>query len=449
MADIVSLRDGRKLEGVVLSQEGEQIQFDTVISGIRARVTFKKSDVASIEEKPVPEGFFEAAEGGHGPEAAGSQAVNLYLEIPVQGRLGETVFAQALRSTLAHAKLKGVKHIVFAVDSPGGAIDEAAAIYRTMLQFGDDLTYHSIVRSCTGTCLVIPFLSETIHLQPGGKVGGSDQPWDKLPRRFAAQEEAVARAQIADDLAAEARRRGRKGDIIRAMIDPSDALAAWQIAEGEIVTGAAVPEDVPADRVIFRNERGAVLVLTFEQASRLGVPSIDGGADKLGAVLGLSNWKEYSSYGRDAMNRAVAARQRRAANAQTKFEDNVTRNIRMRETTKRAIEHNLKQAATWNPTDASYAKLSAYWNAYWNPEATWTTNLWTPESQRRWRDRTEACLYFLARARDGVQSMMRLDKEAVSLGLSPTFQQQDLEFMLEDIRVKIDMLKRNRYRVGE
>ena len=42
-------------------------------------------------------------------------------------------------------------------------------------------------------------------------------------------------------------------------------------------------------------------------------------------------------------------------------------------TSSRAIETNLKQAAKWNPTDASYKTLSTYWN--WVLDTDWDMQL--------------------------------------------------------------------------
>lgn len=446
-ADVVKLKDGREFEGLTLSQAGDNLEFDTVISGIRAKLSFKRAEVASLEKKALPKGFFEASQQD---EATATQPAGptLYLELPVVGRFRDTVFAHAVQSVLSYARAKKVGHIVFTLDTPGGAVDEAGAIYRAIARYEKDFTYHAIIKNCTGDALVIPFLCQTLHLQPGATVGGS-ATWDKLPRKYVKKDAQVARAQIADDLVAEAQKRGRKGDLIRAMVDPADSLAAWRDAQGEVVMDRTLPKGLPADRIIFECRPGSVLVLTYEQATKLGIPTLDGGADKLGASLGLAEWREESSFGRDAMNRAVAAQRRKVSSAQAKFEDEVSSNIQMRETTKRAIEQNLKQAATWNPTTASYKTLTAYSTMYWNPSATWDTQIWTPESRQRWRNRTEACFYYLDRSRSGLESMIRLDKQAVSLGLSPTFRADDLQAMLDDVNMKIEMLKRNQNRTGE
>jgi hypothetical protein len=375
--------------------------------------------------------------------------VTLYLERPFKGRLKEQVFAQAIRSTLAYAKLHGIKHVVFSVDSTGGAVDEAVIIYRTLRQFEHVITYHAVITNCTGEALVVPFLCQTVHLRPGATVGGSQQKMENLPGKYAAKDEAVVRTQIGENLAEAARQRGRKGDIIRVMIDPTAVLAAWIDKDKQVQTGPSVPAGVPADRVIFADGPDTVLVLSFEQAGRLGIPTINGGAAAIGPLLGLPNWREESSYGRDTMNRAILARKQRAENAQTQFEDAVARNIRMRETTRQAIQTNLKQAAQWNPTDASYETLRTYVDLGFGPFGGWDTQLWTPESRQRWQSRTEACAYFLSKAQSGITAMVRLDKEAGSLGLSPSFKEGELPLMLDDVNVKLNMLARGANRIGE
>lgn len=446
--DVVKLTDGREFEGVARSQTGDKLQIDTVISGVRAKLTLKRADVASIEKKPLPEGFFEASDPEEPVASSQQSGPTLYLEIPIVGRFRDTVFAHAVRSALSYANAKKIGHVVFTIDSPGGAIDEAGAIYRAIAQYEKNLTYHAIIKNCTGDALVVPFLCDTLHLQPGGTVGGSET-WDKLPRKYVKKDAQVARAQIADDLVNEAQKRGRKGDLIRAMVDPADSLAAWRDKRGEVLMAPTPPTDLSADQLIFECKPGAVLLLNYEQATSLGIPTLKGGAEELGTGLGLPNWHEESSFGRDTMNRAVAAQRKKASGAQARFEDDVTSNIQMRQTTRHSIEENLKQAATWNPTTASYKTLTAYSTMYWNPSATWDTHIWTPDSRRRWQNRTEACLYYLDRARSGIEAMIRLEKQAVSLGLSPSYKEGDLQAMLEDVNIKIEMLKRNQNRVGE
>jgi hypothetical protein len=458
LADVVTLNDGRRFEGQTLSEKNDFIVFDTLISGIRAKVSFKRSDVKSVEKSALPDGFFNDSENE--PRAAGTQASakepTLYLEVPINGRFKEQVFARVVRSSLVYSKARSIKHVVFTVDSTGGALDEAGMVARAMRDFNDVLTYHAIIRNCTGEAVIVPFMCDTMHVLPGATVTGLVQKLEGLPFKYAKQDEAVVRLQIADDLVEAARKRGRKGDIIRAMVDPADPLAAWLDSNGKVVMDHTPPKDLPSERLIFAHQAESVLTLTYEQICKLGVPTIEGGPAALGDLLGLPNWKEESAYGRDAANRAIAMERQKASNAQSKaaaaqakYEDDVSRNIRMRDITQRAIESNLKQASTWNPTTASYKTLSQYITWGWDPNTQWDTHIWTPDSQARWRSRSEACAYFLNRAADGIKTMMKLDAEAVKLGLSPTFKEGDLQFMLDDVNVKREMLRRGQFRVGE
>jgi hypothetical protein len=449
-ADVITLIDGRLFEGQTLSDQGEKVQFDTLISGIRAKLSFKRSDVKSLEKKALPAGFFEGSESDPASAAQGPTGEpTLYLEIPITGGFKDQVFAQAVRSSLFYARGRNVKHIVFTVDSNGGALDEAGILARVLRDFRGDLSYHAIIRNCTGEAIIVPFMCESIHLLPGAVVGGSDQKMENLPAKFAKKDEAVVRSQIADDLAEEARKLGRKGDVIRAMVDPTESLAAWLDPSGKVVMDRTAPKDLPPDKLIFQDGPNTVLVLTYDQATKLGLPPIDGGPDALGKLLGLPNWKEESTYGRDMVSKIASLHRQKASAAQAKFEDSVSRNIRMRDITKKAIESNLKQAATWNPTTASYKTLSMYITWGWDPGTQWDSQIWTPDSQARWHSRSEACAYFLNRAAEGIKSMMKLDKEAVPLGLSPTFKEGDLQLMLEDVNVKLEMLRRGQFRVGE
>lgn len=457
-ADVVTLNDGRRFEGQTVSEKNDLILFDTLISGIRAKLSFKRSDVKSVEKKALPDGFFDDSENE--PGAAGTQASakepTLYLEVPINGRFKEQVFARVVRSSLVYSKARNIRHVVFTVDSAGGALDEAGMVARAMRDFSEALTYHAIIRNCTGEAVIVPFMCDTMHVLPGATVAGLVQRLEGLPFKYAKQDEAVVRSQIADDLVEVALRRGRKGDIIRAMVDPIDPLAAWLDANDKVVMGRTPPADLPSDKLIFANQAESILTLTYEQISKLGVPTIKDGPAALGDLLGLPNWREESAYGRDAANRAIAMERQKASTAQTKaaaaqakYEDDVSRNIRMRDVTKRAIESNLKQASTWNPTSASYKTLSQYVTWGWDPNTQWDTHIWTPDSQARWHSRSEACAHFLNRAADGIRAMMKLDKEAVKLGLSATFKEGDLRLMLEDVNVKLEMLRRGQFRMGE
>ena len=51
-----------------------------------------------------------------------------YLVVPMRGEIGSTVTAIGLERALEDARKQKIAHIVFALDSPGGKVEEAEAI---------------------------------------------------------------------------------------------------------------------------------------------------------------------------------------------------------------------------------------------------------------------------------------------------------------------------------
>ena len=42
------------------------------------------------------------------------------------------------------------------------------------------------------------------------------------------------------------------------------------------------PKDLPSDKLIFANQADGVLTLTYEQISKMGIPTIEAGSSTLG-----------------------------------------------------------------------------------------------------------------------------------------------------------------------
>ncbi len=449
-ADVVTMADGRVLEGSVVAEGDDAVNFEMTIGGIQATLALKRSDIKSIEKKALDqEPREESAAAGEAPGKPSPEQAGLYLEVPIVGRFGDDILFEGVRDAVAYAKRRGIKHIVFVVDSDGGAMDEAIGVHRVLSRYSSSMVYHAIVRKCMGAALIVPFWCQTLHMIPGATIGGLGGPMEGLPKDLAAMDERVVRAQMARNLVEEARKRGRTGDFIGAMIDPQETLAGWREADGEVVVGRTPPPGLPAGSLIFQSKRGEVLVLSSEQTKKLGIPSIERGADELGKALGIANWKAESDFGQQAMLKAASLHRERAATAQAKFEDAVKKNVRLRETTAASIEHNLKEAAKWDPTKATYNTFSVHWDWGAGLPSSWDSQAWTPESRAKWQNRNEACGYYMENALAAIQSMIRLEKEAVKLGLKPTFKDGQLDTMLNDATVKLEALQRTRYKSGE
>src|SRR5262245_329406 len=57
-SDLLILKDGRQFEGRALSEQNGDVQFDTVIAGIRATISCKQAEIKSLEKKPLAADFF-------------------------------------------------------------------------------------------------------------------------------------------------------------------------------------------------------------------------------------------------------------------------------------------------------------------------------------------------------------------------------------------------------
>ena len=443
-ADVVTMLDGRRFEGDVLTQDKQTVKIDTVVAGIRTTLTLKHPEIASVTQSPVPDGFFDPPAVADRVSDAHSFTAkdNLYLNVPIIGTFGQTVLAKGLSNTLAYAARHGIPHIVFLVDSDGGDLDEAQAAYELLGRYDQKLTYHAVLRHCVGDALAIPLWCSTLHVLPGATIGGSNRKWSELSDKIEPQEEAIIRAQVAFEVAAETqkhRRHVRGSQLVRAMIDPAATVAVWRNDQGELVTGAKAPPDLPTGKLVFEDGPHSVLALSYDQVVELGAQPFDGDMDQLGDRLGLTNWKQESDFGQDAMKKAVAARRTQIQETSARYESSVRQNIQRRKTTERYISHNLKEAAAWDPSKSSYATYAGRWRWGHHP-----TNRLTRESRTKWRDRSDASIAYLRRAAKGISSMKKLDAEAVQLGLAPTYDPEQLNGIIDDIETKYSYLQKNR-----
>ncbi|MHC4710290.1 MAG: Clp protease/crotonase-like domain-containing protein, partial [Planctomycetota bacterium] len=350
-ADVVQMTDGRRFEGEILGEDVEAVTIDTKLTPtIRTTVRLDRSEVESIERKPLPQGFFDPPPPP--PQASDPMAHSpqdtLYLEVPIEGVFGKDIYADGVNAALRYAGRYRIHHVVFVVNSPGGDLDESRATYDLLRRNQRQFTFHAIVRECIDGALGVAVWCDSIHILPGARLGGGSSGSGR------GDEDRLLRSQVAREIIRQARLEGPVADIVGAMIDPDRTLAAWRDEAGEIVVGAAAPPAVPAARQVFRVGPGELLVLDHEQAVGLGLEPLVGGAAELGGVVGLSGWKAESDYGRRVMAETAGRKRREAEEASAKFAAAVEDNVRRREALEQYLQECLQRAAEWNPSDASY-----------------------------------------------------------------------------------------------
>jgi len=457
-ADVVVRDDGQRFEGEIVAEDSDAVSVDTVIATVRTVLNIKWSEVKAIEKKPVPPGFFDpprAPERQSDPKAF-TAADTPYLEIPIVGRFGKDVYGQGIRAALTYASRYRIRHIVFFIDSQGwNDLDEAIDAFRALKSYGDRLTCHALVRNCTGDALAIGLMCETLHVVPGGRIGGAPGRLSDASRKIASGDEEVVRQQIAHEASRLMQERGKPGRTIRKMIDPAEPLACWIDASGQPAFGAEPPTGLATDKTVFSSRPGEVLALDSGVLAKLGVPPFEEGVAGLGEALGLPGWKAESDYGRKVMATTAARKTQEAEEKSARFAYVTQTNIARREMTDRALQHNTQEAAKWNPTNDSYETYSHRWRWGWGGRWHWRdddydepSNLFTQDSRKKWQTRTDASLLYLQRAAQAAAAMERLDDEATKLGLEPTYKAGEIGLMVKDLATKFNTLKAERNKRG-
>lgn len=246
-----------------------------------------------------------------------------------------------------------------------------------------------------------------------------------------------------------ARRGTGLGALVQALIDPTASFVAWRGNDTSIKFGENAPSDVPASHIILRDDSEKTLRLTYEQAKALDLAVLDGDTASLGKQLGRENWHLESRFGRESVDRVTQQLIERKEKVAAAFEMRIKENIRRREAVENQIQMNLKAAAEVDPSKGDYATYGRRWGWGWNGygDSYGDGTSLTYESQQLWRNRTDAALMYLNRAYSAVMAARKLDKEAVALGLEPTFNREELEQMATDLKAKGRLLQlhRNRY----
>ncbi len=450
LADVVRMKDGRTVEGQIIRENDAGVLFDGKFSGIRATLLIPPASIESVERRPLPEGFFDPPAP---PERSSDPASfdlddTLYIEVPISGRFGEQIFTDGINRALAYARRNAIGHVVFVIDSPGGDLDEAARAYKSLGRVRDDVQLHAYVKHCRGAALAVALRCDSVFLAPGAQIGGSDELLFSTQDDASALERQVVQSQFASQIAREATETPEGADVVRAMLDPRERLVLWTDEYDEFNTARALPMGVPPGRVVLSVGEGELLVINADTASRLGLATVPGGVGSLGELLGLEDWTLESDVGREAMDAARVANERRAASAQTRFENQVRQNVERRERAAQAIESNIDLAIEWDPSAGEYASYGSVVRSKrgYLRIGSGGSRTWTEQSQRDWRYRTDAALNYLNNAQRAVRSMQSLDREAQSLGLDPTYPPGELQKIDGEIRRHMDYLQSNRNR---
>jgi peroxiredoxin len=240
----------------------------------------------------------------------------------------------------------------------------------------------------------------------------------------------------------QAKLHGRPAELIRAMIGPFEPVFAWKDAAGKAEFGRSLPPETAKENVLLEHKAGKVLTLTDAEAVTLGfAQKYEGTVAELGKALGIEGW--VSKGNALATLTEAASAEKAAQDVQKKDRQKflIDQNRKRRVETKAAIERCLEVAHEWNPKMATYATMTE-WTGFYEGGSETETNRLTPESRRKWQDRTSITVSYLSKARGGVAEMSKLEKEAKIMGQELLYPEGKLGTIYEDLGLTIAMLER-------
>ncbi len=321
-ADIVYLNDGTWVRGTITKETADEVEIDgKTNTGIAVKTAFMMSRVASIvhTDAPTPdETKKDAKPGDSKPDATrpgeakpAEKAKDKtppgdYLVIPLKGAFGEDIYPRGVETSLDWAINKGVKHIVFTIDSTGGQVWAAQAIHDMMKERASKLTYHIVIKEALSASIWVVFQCNTIGAMPGSTFGAA-VAFHRETSGNAEVDEKFNSA-MAGRLASDAETLGHSGDLLKAMILTKSSLVVvkgdkgWKFMRDK-------PADEPGKEIVTLSEGDRVVTLTAEQMVKFGVASKVAKLDEkeLAAFAGDASFKSAGNLGEVNMKSVVTA----------------------------------------------------------------------------------------------------------------------------------------------
>lgn len=442
LADVITMKDGRVLEGVITSESSRIVQFDTKLNGIRTTMSLDRRQIGAIERKPLPDGFFEARPTRKPKPVApaadkrktetprstdsvrddlpkGELDDGVYMTIPARGAIGHGVTASGIRKALAAAEKAKAKHIVFLIDSPGGYAHEALQIRAVLDEFRDRFAFHALIENqALSAATVLAAGSETIHTRPIGTMGAATA-YSTDADTGSAEVDAKFNSAWAASIASLASSRGHDEHPFRAMVVRDVELYVRYLGDDVEFAGAAPTSKRQRQEEGWErlDDASTILTLTASQMSELGIGELhDDGPDRLGAALGLARWVDAGDKGARAMKAATEERVRLGEAIDTAVD---------------ALIKSAEEAKREHPLRLTLVRWSG------------TLEI-TPKSQQDWTRAVSRSQSAWRRVQSSITRIERLKNKAEKIGaLHLSIPDEDVEEVREYTQDQLDWLKRN------
>lgn len=206
--DILVLKNGKTIEGKIISETATSIRFKGTIGGIALETEFQKSEIESIQRDVKKEASAasstdasaDASKAGATPAKDAApvdpNVPKVYI-IPLRGEFGEDVSQTPILQAIRDAKAQGATTIILEMDTSTGATHNAYMGERMTLP--DQMAWNGVgraeqifpvfhtsipeewstkprvamvIKRATGAAAFFPFAFREIYFAPGGVWGG-------------------------------------------------------------------------------------------------------------------------------------------------------------------------------------------------------------------------------------------------------------------------------------
>jgi hypothetical protein len=233
-----------------------------------------------------------------------SANLEFYIEVPMIDNkdvenygVGGNITAEAIINSVRYAgNHPGIHHVVFKMDTGGGALHHAEAMEDIIEEHHQNTEFHIVVQNAISAGIWTAFSCDTIFMCDAGTIGGAtayytigdtaivagDIPW------------------IAGRLELTAERNGYPPQLIKPLMLMESELHYWVDKQGEKVLSNTAPKNPSAiedHRVLDRKNN--VLTLTSKDAIEIGIAKPIEAFDTslVGEKIGVPNWTLGNRYG--------------------------------------------------------------------------------------------------------------------------------------------------------
>jgi len=384
-ADTLVTKEGRSFQGRLLKRDSAQVVFEIHQYGAVLTRTFKASEVQSITEGPLqgpktrPAPTSKPTDAALAPEPKAPPIVKYdkptYYVIPFEGTIGTHITAAYFERSLKDAEKRKADVIVIVADSPGGLVAEVEKLVAVFQKHNKRMRIVVYVRQALSACAIACMSSKEIYFEPRGILGAAtaykrnalNMP-EAIAEKFQSVWRAIARS------AAEVG--GHNPLLAEAMIDRNMELSVVRLGKGKVEVRSG-----HGGRSI--TTKGKLLTLTASEAVKAGLAKgTAANLADLGEKLGFKGWTECKGH--------AALLSKHAKKALAGYEKRVEQ---------LTIEFNrcVARALKSHP-DKPQVKYKYYIH----------NGLFTPESRRRWKNRTRECVTWLVKAEKSLEEMAKL-----------------------------------------